>query len=162
HVVCQHLTQVQRPSIYRQMGDLTSAKVPYATHEPIKIGVSSCLLGAQVRFDGGHKRNDFLVETLGNLVEFVAICPEMEIGLGAPRESMHLVRGHASHSIRLVTTKTDMDLTDRMRSYAERRVAALAKEKLCGYVLKKDSPSCGMEQVRVYGSSGIPARDGSG
>jgi uncharacterized protein YbbK (DUF523 family) len=144
------------------MDNLTSAKAPYASDEPIKIGVSSCLLGAQVRFDGGHKRNDFLVETLGNFVEFVAICPEMEIGLGVPRETLRLVRSEASDSVSLVTTKTGIDLTDRLRSYAERRVVALTKEKLCGYVLKKDSPSCGMERVRVYGSSGTPARDGSG
>jgi uncharacterized protein YbgA (DUF1722 family)/uncharacterized protein YbbK (DUF523 family) len=145
------------------MNYLTSAKALCATDEPIRIGVSSCLLGAQVRFDGGHKRNDFLVESLGNFVEFVPICPEMEIGLGVPRETLRLVReSDAANSNRLVANKTGIDLTDRMNSYAERRVAALAKEKLCGYVLKKDSPSCGMERVPVYGSSGMPARHGSG
>jgi uncharacterized protein YbbK (DUF523 family) len=133
----------------------------YARGEPIKIGVSSCLLGAKVRFDGGHKRSDFLVDTLGSFVEFVAVCPEMEIGLGVPRETLRLVRD-GNGEARLVTNKTGIDHTGKMNSYAERRVIALGGEELSGYVLKKDSPSCGMERVRVYGPSGMPTRDGAG
>ena len=145
------------------MERVTPAKALYASDEPIKIGVSSCLLGEQVRFDGGHKRSDFLVDTLGGFVEFVPVCPEMEIGLGVPRETLRLVRdGNAAGIARLVTNKTGIDHTDKMNSYAECRVIALGHEQLSGYVLKKDSPSCGMERVRVYGPSGMPSRDGSG
>jgi uncharacterized protein YbgA (DUF1722 family)/uncharacterized protein YbbK (DUF523 family) len=145
------------------MERLSTTRRLYASDEPIKIGVSSCLLGAEVRFDGGHKRSDFLVDTLGSFVEFVSVCPEVEVGLGVPRETLRLVRdGNAAHVTRLVTNKTCIDHTDKMNSYAERRVIAFGREELSGYVLKKDSPSCGMERVRVYGTSGMPARDGSG
>jgi uncharacterized protein YbgA (DUF1722 family)/uncharacterized protein YbbK (DUF523 family) len=128
---------------------------------PIRIGVSSCLLGQEVRFDGGHKRNDFLTGTLGDFVEFVAVCPEVDIGLGIPRESLRLVRDD-SGAVRMVANKSGADLTDTMSTYAERRAAALERGDLSGYVLKKDSPSCGMERVRIYGGSGMPMRDGRG
>ena len=145
------------------MERVSTERALYASDEPIKIGVSSCLLGATVRFDGGHKRSDFLVDTLGNFVEFVPVCPEVEIGLGVPRETLRLVRdSNANCVVRLVSNKAGIDHTDKMNSYAERRVVALGREELSGYVLKKDSPSCGMERVRVYGSSGMPARDGTG
>jgi len=145
------------------MERLGTAQRLYASDEPIKIGVSSCLLGATVRFDGGHKRSDFLVDTLGSFVEFVPVCPEVEVGLGVPRETLRLVRdSNTAHATRLVTNKTGIDHTDKMNSYAEHRVIALGGEELSGYVLKKDSPSCGMERVRVYGASGMPTRDGSG
>ncbi|MBV8053992.1 MAG: DUF1722 domain-containing protein [Deltaproteobacteria bacterium] len=145
------------------MERLHSAQRLYASDEPIKIGVSSCLLGAEVRFDGGHKRSDFLVDMLGSFVKFVPVCPEVEIGLGVPRATLRLVRDrNAPHMTRLVTNKTEIDYTGKMNSYAERRVVALGHEDLSGYVLKKDSPSCGMERVRVYGASGMPTRDGSG
>ena len=131
--------------------------------EPIKIGVSSCLLGIKVRFDGGDKRSNFLVDTLGKFVEFVPVCPEMEIGLGVPRETLRLVRDtHRDGITRLIGNQTGIDYTDTMNSYAERRVLALGNEGLSGYVLKKDSPSCGMERVRIYGPSGMPRCHGSG
>jgi uncharacterized protein YbgA (DUF1722 family)/uncharacterized protein YbbK (DUF523 family) len=145
------------------MERLTPAKALYTADEPIRIGVSACLLGARVRFDGGHKRSDFLVDTLGSFVEFVPVCPEVEIGLGVPRETLRLVRSSdATRVAKLVSNETGIDHSDRMNSYAERRIIALGPEELSGYVLKKDSPSCGMERVRVYGSSGMPTRDGSG
>jgi uncharacterized protein YbgA (DUF1722 family)/uncharacterized protein YbbK (DUF523 family) len=135
----------------------------YASDEPIRIGVSSCLLGAKVRFDGGHKRSDFLVDTLGSFVEFVPVCPEVELGLGVPRETLRLVRDrNGAGGTRLIANDTGIDHTDKMNSYAERRVIGLGHEELSGYVLKKDSPSCGMERVRIYGSSGMPTRNGSG
>jgi uncharacterized protein YbbK (DUF523 family) len=85
------------------MERVTPTRALYASDEPIKIGVSSCLLGEQVRFDGGHKRSDFLVDTLGGFVEFVPVCPEMEIGLGVPRETLRLIRdGNAAGIARLV------------------------------------------------------------
>jgi uncharacterized protein YbgA (DUF1722 family)/uncharacterized protein YbbK (DUF523 family) len=130
-----------------------------ASTDPIRIGVSTCLLGEQVRFDGGHKRDPFLVETFGRYVEWVSVCPEVEAGLGVPRESMHLRR--VDDQVRLVTTKTGIDHTDTMRRYAARRVAALAAHDLCGYALKKNSPSGGMERVKIYGRSG-PVASGRG
>ncbi len=134
----------------------------YAAEEPIKIGVSWCLLGAAVRFDGGHKRSDFLVDTLSSVVEFVPVCPEVEIGLGVPRETLRLVRDGGAQAIRLVSNRSGIDYTKVMNSYADRRVVALGDEELSGYIVKKDSPSCGMERVRVYGSSGMPTGDGTG
>ena len=137
----------------------------YASEEPIRLGVSSCLLGEQVRFDGGHKRSDFLVETLGNFVEFVPVCPETEIGLGVPRETLRLIRDGGSdetRTVRLVGNKTGIDQTNKMNAFAQRRTIALGREDLSGYVLKKDSPSCGMERVRVHGPSGMATRDGTG
>lgn len=144
------------------MERVVPAKGLYASDAPIRIGVSSCLLGEQVRFDGGHKRSDFLTETLGGFVEFVAVCPEIEIGLGTPRESIRLIRGaDDADTIRLVGNKSGLDHTDKMNAYAA-RTAALGREDLSGYVLKKDSPSCGMERVRVYAPSGMATRDGAG
>jgi uncharacterized protein YbgA (DUF1722 family)/uncharacterized protein YbbK (DUF523 family) len=130
------------------------------THERIRLGISACLLGEQVRFDGGHKRDPFLVESLGQFVDWVPVCPEVESGMPAPRESMRLVR--VDDEIRLLTNKSVTDETGRMRSYARRRVDELAADDLFGFVLKKDSPSCGLERVKVYGTGGAPARDGRG
>lgn len=127
---------------------------------PLRIGVSACLLGQAVRFDGGHKRNDFLTEVFGRFVEFVPVCPEFELGLGVPRESIRLVRD--GEEIRLVGNRSGADHTAAMRQFAARRAAALAREELSGYVLKKDSPSCGMMRVRVHGANGRPVRDGRG
>ena len=131
-----------------------------AAARPIRIGISACLLGQRVRFDGGHKRDVFLTETFGRFVEWVPVCPEVECGLGAPREPMRLVR--AGRDVRLVTVTTGVDLTERMQRVSRSRVAAHAREDLSGYVLKKDSPSCGMERVKVYDRDGTPSRDGRG
>ncbi len=113
-----------------------------------------------MRFDGGHKRDAFLVETFGLYVEWVQVCPEVEAGFGTPRESMHLLRD--GDGVRLVTTRTGIDHTERMRRFAAARVAALAKRALCGYVLKKNSPSCGMERVKIYGARGGPVATARG
>jgi len=90
---------------------------------PIRIGISSCLLGQAVRFDGGHKRHDFLTDTLGSFVEWVPVCPEVECGLGTPRESMRLVRKDGG--VRLLTVRSAVDLTDQMERYAQHRVSEL-------------------------------------
>jgi uncharacterized protein YbbK (DUF523 family) len=127
---------------------------------PLRLGVSACLLGEAVRFDGGHKRDFFLVKTLGRFVEWVPVCPELESGLGVPRESMRLVQMH--REIRLVTGKTANDHTDTVGRYTARRLEEIAEQGLCGFVLKKDSPTCGLERVRVYNASGVPTRDGRG
>lgn len=126
----------------------------------LRIGISSCLLGDEVRFDGGHKRNQFLTEILAPYVEWVRVCPEVEVGMGVPRETLRLVK--ANGDTRMITTRTGVDYTDKMRAFAARRVTALEALDLRGYVLKKDSPSCGMERVKVYGAGGAPARTGVG
>jgi uncharacterized protein YbgA (DUF1722 family)/uncharacterized protein YbbK (DUF523 family) len=128
--------------------------------EKIRLGVSACLLGDPVRFDGGHKRDPFLVDTLGPFVEWVAVCPEVEIGLSTPRDTLRLVG--AQDAPRLVVEKTGQDLTERMRRYAGGKVEQLAAMQLHGYVLKRASPSCGLLRVRVYPESGIPQAGGRG
>jgi uncharacterized protein YbgA (DUF1722 family)/uncharacterized protein YbbK (DUF523 family) len=128
---------------------------------PIRVGISSCLLGREVRFDGGHKRDRFLTDVLGAFVEFVPVCPELEVGMGVPRESVRLVR--TADGVRMRGNKSGTDHTDAMRRFVARRVRQLEAMDLCGYVLKKDSPSCGMERVRVYPEQhGPAARDGRG
>ena len=126
----------------------------------IRLGISACLLGDEVRYDGGHKRDPFLTTVLGPLVEWVKVCPEVEVGMGTPREPIRLVDDHGV--IRLLTVKTGIDHTASMTAYSAKRATALAAEDLCGYVLKKDSPSCGLERVRVYAASGVPTKSGRG
>ena len=126
----------------------------------IRVGVSACLLGRRVRWDGGHKRDAFLADTLGPYVEWVPVCPEVEVGLPVPRDTLRLVsRGG---EVRLVMPKTGADHTEAMREYASRTVRQLAEQDLCGFVLKKDSPTCGVARVKVYGGRGAPSRDGRG
>ncbi len=125
-----------------------------------RLGISSCLLGEEVRFDGGHKRDDFLLNTLGRFVEWVPVCPEVELGLGTPRESLRLVA--ASNGPRLVAPRSGMDHTGAMHGWASGRLEELAALDLDGYVLKKDSPSCGLMRVRVYDRNDVPARIGAG
>ncbi len=127
---------------------------------PIRIGISACLLGENVRYDGGHKRDPFLTGVLGDYVEWVSVCPELEMGLGVPREAIQLER--KNDLIQLVGTKSRIDHTGTMKQWARGRLAELAKKDLCGYVLKKNSPSCGMERVRVYDKNGAPSRAGRG
>jgi len=139
----------------------TSSSRP-ASDAPLRVGISSCLLGDDVRFDGGHKHDTFLVDTLSPFVQWVRVCPEVEAGFGTPREAMRLVREGRAQPLRLVTTRTRIDLTNRLRTFSARRVEELENERLCGYVLKKDSPSCGMERVKIYHANGMPARTGRG
>jgi uncharacterized protein YbgA (DUF1722 family)/uncharacterized protein YbbK (DUF523 family) len=118
----------------------------------IKLGISSCLLGNLVRYDGLHKYDSWLVEELGPYVEYVPVCPEVECGLPVPREAMRLVGN--PDSPKLVTNKTGIDHTDKMLSYCHKKVDELAQEKLCGFVFKSKSPSSGMERVKVYPEKG--------
>ncbi len=127
---------------------------------PLRLGISRCLLGDGVRYDGGHKRDAFLVEVLGPYVEWIPVCPEVEAGLGTPRESMRLVG--TPEDTRLVTIRTKIDQTDSLVHWAETRVQELGTLHLSGYVFKKDSPSCGMERVRIFNSHGMPATRGVG
>lgn len=128
---------------------------------PIRVGISACLLGQQVRYDGGHKEDRFLTGTVTQFVEFVPVCPEVEVGMGTPRETLRLVRNEAGET-RMITPKSGVDHTDSMRRYAVQRVKELAPLELGGYVLKKDSPSCGMERVKVYDHNNVPKKDGRG
>jgi len=128
--------------------------------EKIKLGISSCLLGNHVRYDGGHKLDRFLTDTLGKYVEYVLVCPEVECGLGIPRPSMRL-EGHPG-APRLIVTSTRADLTELMEAWAKKRVAELEKEDLCGFIFKSDSPSSGMERVKVYNEKSMPIKNGVG
>lgn len=128
--------------------------------EEIKIGVSSCLLGNNVRYNGGHARDRFVSDTLGQYVRFVPVCPEVECGLPIPRPTMHL-RGDPENP-RLVTTKTKEDHTQRMVTWAKKRLDLLAEEDLCGFIFKKNSPSSGMARVKVFNDKGQPVKKGSG
>ena len=128
--------------------------------EKINLGISTCLLGENVRYDGGHKLDRFLTDTLRQYVEYVPVCPEVECGLGVPRESMHL-EGNPD-SPRLVTIRTKQDMTDRLVQWAQKRVVQLEKKDLCGFIFKSDSPSSGMERIRVYNEKGIPVKKGVG
>jgi uncharacterized protein YbgA (DUF1722 family)/uncharacterized protein YbbK (DUF523 family) len=126
----------------------------------IRLGISSCLLGEKVRYDGGQKLDHFITETLGKFVEFVPVCPEVECGLGIPREAMHL--SSSPEGPRLVTIRTQVDHTERMRAWAQKRVVELEQEDLCGFIFKSDSPSSGMERVKIYSGKGMADKTGVG
>ena len=128
--------------------------------DKIRLGISTCLLGENVRYDGGHKRDRFIIDTLGEFVEFVPVCPEVECGLPVPRESMHLVGD--PESPRLVTTRTKIDHTERMVNWARKRLGELEKENLCGFIFKSNSPSSGMERVKIYEEHGRVQKIGVG
>lgn len=122
----------------------------------LRVGISQCLLGERVRYDGGHKRDLFLVDRLGRYVEYVPVCPEVEMGMGIPREAIRLEG--SPEAPRMVGSRTGTDFTSAMKRFARDRVRGLAHLDLCGYVLKKGSPSCGMERVKVYPPRGGMAR----
>ncbi|MBO0615404.1 YbgA family protein [Thiothrix fructosivorans] len=128
----------------------------------IKIGISACLVGEQVRFDGGHKRDGYIMGTLGLYFDFVPLCPEVGAGLGVPRQTMHLVRKDGT--VRAINTKdASIDHTDALAAYTH--AAVLQLQGIHGYILKKNSPSCGMERVKVYSLENRnvpPERDGIG
>ena len=128
--------------------------------EKFKVGISSCLLGNLVRWNAGHKLDKYLTHTLGQYVEYIPVCPEVEVGLGVPRESMRLVGD--PENPRLITFKSKTDHTDRMVGWAKKRVKSLEKENLCGFIFKSDSPSSGMVRVKVYNDTGIPHKVGVG
>ncbi|MBJ6800389.1 YbgA family protein [Geomonas propionica] len=126
---------------------------------PIKIGVSSCLLGEKVRYDGGHKHDPYLTGVLGRFFSFVPVCPEVECGMTTPREAMRLEGDPAQP--RLMTHRTRIDKTEQMLAFCRAKVEQLAAEDLCGFIFKKGSPSSGLFRVKVY-REGMPAASGSG
>lgn len=128
--------------------------------EKIRLGISSCLLGEPVRFDGQHKLDHFLRDTLGRFVEWFPVCPEVGCGLPVPRESMHLEA--AADGPHLVTTRTHHDLTAQMRAWIEGMLPQLAAQDLRGFVFKSRSPSSGMRDVKLYTPEGMPGGKAAG
>jgi uncharacterized protein YbgA (DUF1722 family)/uncharacterized protein YbbK (DUF523 family) len=126
----------------------------------IKLGISTCLLGKNVRYDGGHKLDHFLVDTLGNYVEWVPVCPEVECGLPIPRESMHLEGDEKEQ--KLITSRTKRDITPQMNRWIGPALDRLEKEKLNGYIFKKSSPSSALNNAKIYNKNGIPFAKGPG
>jgi len=126
----------------------------------IKVGVSACLLGEKVRYDGGHKHDHYITDTLGKFFTFVPVCPEVESGMTTPREAMRLEGDPAAP--RLMTRISRMDKTEQMLSFCSSKVVVLEKAGLCGFIFKKDSPSSGLFRVKVYGDKGMPQKIGSG
>lgn len=125
----------------------------------IRIGISSCLLGARVRYDGNHKLDAFVTETLGRFFEFVPVCPEVGIGMGVPRPAIRLV-GEVASPRAVGREDTTLDVTARLRAYGTRMAHEL--DGLSGYIFKSKSPSCGLERVPVYGAHGPANRHGRG
>lgn len=125
-----------------------------------RLGISTCLLGQKVRFDGGHKQDAFLRETFGAFVEWIAVCPEIEVGMGVPRETVRLVG--APSDPKMIAEPSGRDWTMAMKRFAAIRTNELAELRLSGYVFKKNSPTCGVERVRVYDPKNMPARRGRG
>lgn len=125
-----------------------------------RLGISTCLLGENVRWDGGHRLDRFLTDTLGRFVQYVPVCPEVECGFPVPREPFHL-EGDPDHP-RLVTSREGVDHTERMERWARERVRELERENLCGFIFKSGSPSSGMERVKVRNEKGMPVRKGRG
>ncbi|MFO7653724.1 MAG: DUF523 and DUF1722 domain-containing protein [Candidatus Krumholzibacteriia bacterium] len=130
---------------------------------PLRVGVSTCLLGREVRYNGGHKLDHYVTDLLGRYFEFVPVCPELEVGMGVPREAVRLVGDpHDPSRVRMVGTGSGDDWTERMEAYSRRRVEQLQRLELSGYILKNRSPSCGMERVKVYSAEGMPLKQGRG
>lgn len=126
----------------------------------IRVGISACLLGRKVRYDGGHKHSRYITDLLGDHFRFVPVCPELEVGMGVPRDTLHL-QGEPE-APRMLVTKTGEDWTDRMNRWSAGKLRKMEKLDLCGFLLKKDSPSCGMERVKVKTDKGMPVRKGQG
>jgi uncharacterized protein YbbK (DUF523 family) len=120
-----------------------------------RVGVSRCLLGDEVRYDGGHKREPLLIDALRDVVEWVPVCPEVEVGMGVPREPVHLVR--ESRGVHLRGVESGRDWTEPMKTWARQRIAELETLDLAGFVLKARSPSCGVRDVPLHGA-GPPER----
>lgn len=129
-------------------------------HTLPKVGVSACLLGHPVRYDGGHKRHAFIAGPLSAHLEFVALCPETAIGLGVPRPTIRLL-GNPERPRLVGTDDSGLDVTLKMEAYGRRQAGELTD--LCGFILKENSPSCGVRRVKVFrANNGHMERKGSG
>lgn len=128
-------------------------------HKPL-VGISTCLLGENVRYDGGHQLDRYLRDTLGRHVDFVPVCPEVECGLGVPREAMRLVE--ADGAVRLLTRDSGTDVTAIMQSWMTGRLGELARLPLCGFIFKAKSPSSGLHRIKIYHRDGGVRHNGTG
>lgn len=128
--------------------------------EKIKIGISSCLLGEKVRYDGEQKLDPLIKDFPGQCFEYIAVCPEVECGLGVPRQPMRL-EGHPDSPL-LIVTENRKDITERMVIWAQKRLIQLEEEYLCGFIFKSNSPSCGLNKVNVFNKDSIPEKIGTG
>ena len=127
---------------------------PVVTYSRIPIGISACLLGEKVRFDGGHKHDASLTDTLGPYFDYVPVCPEVGCGFSVPRESMHLVG--IPEQCRLIGNKTGTDFTEQMQAFCDRIVEELKDKNLHGFIFKAKSPSSGLFRVKLYTPDGNP------
>jgi uncharacterized protein YbbK (DUF523 family) len=125
-----------------------------------RVGISPCLLGKKVRYDGGHRRNSYITDTLGKYFAWIPVCPEVEYGLGIPREPMHLVGD--PEKPRLVVISTGIDHTEGMLKWVEKKLAELEKEDLCGFIFKSRSPSSAIRGVTILSTSGEKCGTGPG
>ena len=124
------------------------------------MGVSACLLGQPVRYDGRHKKNLYITQTLGALFDFVAVCPEVEAGFTVPREAMQL-EGE-SKAPRLMTIESRFDCTEKMQKFCRKKTKALEQENLAGFIFKSKSPSCGLRAVDIFNAQGLAHSKGQG
>jgi uncharacterized protein YbbK (DUF523 family) len=134
------------------------------THLP-RVGISQCLLGEEVRYDGGHKRDQNVLGFLDDYFNWVPVCPEVDVGMGVPREPVQLVEGVAAAQmvvVRMVGLNSGRDWTDAMRAYSAHRSDALAAEDLAGFIFKENSPSCGLAGVDIRDQRGAVKRAGVG
>lgn len=149
---------------WKILGEIVHEQRGCVVGEPngkIKVGISACLLGEGVRYDGGHKHDRYITGTLGRYFEWVPVCPELEAGLGVPRPALRLETREGR--VRLIQHKTEADMTELMEDYSRNRVAALQSMDLSGYILKSKSPSCGKGGIKVYAGYGVrPATHGVG
>jgi len=127
-----------------------------------RIGVSGCIAGLAVRFDGGGGRDKFLLDTVAPLADLVTFCPEVEAGMGAPRDTIRLVRRTRDADVRAVVTKSGEDWTERLAAASNDIARRLESESLSGIVVRRNSPTCGLERVRVYDWNGVPSKEGVG
>ncbi|HUH04756.1 MAG TPA: DUF523 domain-containing protein [Kofleriaceae bacterium] len=146
------------------MGGKPRNAAPPPGCDSIRVGISACILGEEVRYDGGHKLDRAIRDTLGAIVELVPVCPEVELGMGVPREPVRLISAGRGAEPRMVAPGSAIDHTAAMRAYAEARCDQLAGDDLSGFIVQTGSPSCGMERVKLYPATegGEPTRAGRG
>ncbi len=140
---------------------MTHEQVIDSVTKPIKIGISTCLLGKNVRYDGGHSHDPFLTQTLGQWLQYMPVCPEVECGMPVPREAIRLV-GDVENP-KLMTQKSQIDKTAMMQEWIVQKLKSLEGEELCGFIFKNKSPSSGLYRIKVYGEDGhIKSNNGVG
>lgn len=127
----------------------------------IKLGASACLLGSTVRFDGGHKNQKFLTEIMSDFVEWHSFCPEISAGMSVPRETFRLNKG-SENQPRFVGNRSGEDKTKEIIEVSQELLNTIEQLNLRGFIVKKDSPSCGLQRVKIYDGNGAPSRTGQG